>query len=292
MLTENLNVLKTDITYLVNGRRKCKIDDGFGEALRIYNESDVNYKMPLCVKRDIQPATYKHDDTTVIAFSGGKLSLACAIRYKDVGKKIVLVHIAEPGKDVSRIQKIADMLDVPLYIEYEHLKPTHFKGMQIALKTLLYAIDKGYSPRIVYGYFDSASIYNNDVSDWMNCVEFMGTFKNVAQKYIDGFTLLNPIPNYSIMWDEILKHKAYIPYIEYSNNIDRRVFENIMMDYRLTEADKAAYFKNLHYLKNLSNRRKQENLVSLNELWNEYFFYRIENSVFYKDLMEKSFSSI
>ena len=272
----------------MNGRRKCKIDEGFGEALRIYNESDVNYKMPLCVKRNIQPATYEHDDTTVIAFSGGKLSLACAIRYKDIGKKIVLVHIAEPGKDVSRIQKIADMLDVPLYVEYEHLKNTPFKGMQIAYMTLLHAIGKGYSPRIVYGYFDSASIYDNDMSEWMNCVEYMGTFKKVVQKYVEGFTILNPIPNYSIMWDEILKHRAYIPYIEYSDEIDRRVFENIKMDYRLTEADEVVYFQNLKYLENMYIKRNKVIKVSLNELWNEYFFYRIENSLFYKDLMEKS----
>lgn len=281
-----------DITALLNSSKNIPIDIGFSDACRPFNRDDETYKMPLFIERSVIPCSYEHTDTILVAFSGGKLSLACAFRYKDIGKDIVLMHIAKPGEDVSRIKKISKMLDVPLYIHYENVCEGTYSTMYMLYLVLCHAIDMKYSPKIVYGYFDTASIYNNAREHWKNCTEFIGSFKNVAKKYVDGFTILNPIPNYSVMWDEILKHKAYIPYIEYANNEDRRVFDNIKMDYRVDKEDKATYLKNFSILTTSYKRKKKASQASIYEIWNNYFFYRIENSICYKELMEKSVSSI
>jgi len=269
------------------------IDIGLSGACREYNKRFAGYIMPTFAKREVEQIHYEPSDTMVICFSGGKVSLSCALRYKDIGKNIILFHVAGPFKNTDNVQKMADMLDVPLVVhETMDSQKSPFSGMMILNAALEYAVGHQYSPRIVYGYFGGASIYNNDECDWANCSEFLESYKETAQRYVDGFTILNPMPNYSVMWDEILKHRAYIPYIEDKDVTDRRIFENIKMDYRLEHPNKNTYFKNLHYLKNMYNRKHTENLASMNELWNEYFFYRIENSMYYKDLMEKSFSSI
>ena len=228
----------------------------------------------------------------VILFSGGKLSLACALMYKNIGKDIALFHVCPDDEPEFRIKKIAEMLQAPLYTLKQNFPTTPFVGARILQAGLEYAVDNGYSPRLVYGYFDLASAEYNSSKDWANCNEFISSYKNVAKKYIDGFTILNPIPNYAIMWDELLKHKAYIPYIEYSNETDRRLFENIKMDYRLDESDCSRYMHNFRYFIKLYKKTKNKNRAALNDVWNEYFFYRIENSLFYKELMEKFVSTI
>ena len=289
-----LKELEEDIQYLKKpSKRKRPIDIGFSSACREFNKRELDYRMPVFCERDIEKLHYNSSDTLVIAFSGGKLSLACALMYKDIGKDIVLFQVAQPLEDVSRSQKISEMLNVPLVIHKTsgNLDNPYY-GMQILHYALEYAVGHQYSPKIVYGYFDSASIENNDRKDWANCAEFIQAYKETAQKYVDGFTILNPVPNYSIMWDEILKHKAYIPYVKYKNEIDRRVFENIRMDYRIDEANKDAYLRNFQYLYKQYEKKQKTSQASLNDVWNEYFFYRIENSLFYKELMEKFVSSI
>ena len=280
----------------IKGKSKRQVDIGFSSACRELNKRYLEYSMPSFIDRPVQKFHYESQDVMVVAFSGGKLSLACALRYKDIGKNIVLFHMTHHlEKEDSRISKIAEMLQVPLVIqEYTPFDAINgpFMSMRIVHSALEYAVGHKYSPRIVYGYFDEASIENNEEKDWANCTEFIDAYKNTIQKYVDGFTILNPIPNYSIMWDEILKHKSYIPYIRYDNMVDQRVFENIMMDYNLDNADKRQYLRNIKYLISLYKRKKNVDQVTLNEVWNEYFFYRIEQSIFYEELMENFISTI
>ena len=247
--------------------------------------------MPAFEDRNIQPLHYNHSDKMVICFSGGKLSLACALMYKDIGKDIILYNVYESNADYERMNHISEMMNVPLYISHTKIPNTSYAGAHIIYDAMCHAIACGYSPRIVYGYFDNALVENNEEKDWMNCKEFIQAYKNVAQKYVDGFSILNPVPNYSVMWDEILKHKQYMPYIQIKDKTDDKVFSNIKMDYRIDTPDKSVYLNNFRYLIISYKHRKKANQATLNEIWNEYFFYRIENSLFYKDLMER-YSSI
>lgn len=272
---------------LVRGRKKRPIDISFSSACREFNKRSLDYKMPLFEHREVEKFHYEDDGKLVVAFSGGKLSLACALRYKDIGKDIILFHVASINEDTSRIEKIAQMLNVPLVNHVYNVWCNAFSGIQLLHLTTQYAVGHQHSPKIVYGYFDDALVENNEKEDWANCSEFINSYKEAAEKYIDGFTILNPIPNYSIMWDELLSHKAYLKYLEYKNGIEQKVFENVQMDYRVVEANKSSYMNNFRYLISSYKHRKKDDQATLNEIWNEYFFYRIENSICYKELMEK-----
>lgn len=280
-------MLTEDVESLVRGRKKRPIDISFSTACREFNKRNLDYKMPLFEHREVEKFHYEDDGKLVVAFSGGKLSLACALRYKDIGKDIILFHVASINEDTSRIEKIAQMLNVPLVNHVYNVWYNAFSGIQLLHLATQYAVGHQHSPRIVYGYFDDALVENNEEEDWANCSEFINSYKEAAQKYIDGFTILNPIPNYSIMWDELLSHRAYLKYVKYNDVVDMRVFENIQMDYRVVEANKSSYMNNFRYLISSYKRRKEKNQATLNEIWNEYFFYRIENSICYGELMEK-----
>lgn len=280
-------MLTEDIESLVRGRKSRPIDISFSTACREFNKRSLDYKMPPFESRDVEKFHYEDDGKLVIAFSGGKLSLACAMRYKDIGKDIILFHISSTNADTSNVEKQAKMLNAPLVNHVYNICNNAFSGIHILHLATQYAVGHRHSPKIVYGYFDDALVENNEEKDWANCAEFIGSYKEAAQKYIDGFTILNPIPNYSIMWDELLRHKPYLKYIDYKDTTERRVFENIQMDYRVIEVNKSSYMNNLRYLISSYKRRKEKNQASLNEIWNEYFFYRIENSVCYVELMKK-----
>lgn len=261
------------------------MDDSLLPLCRALNCALPNYYVPDFVEQAVTPLHYEHDDTKVIAFSGGKVSLACALRYKDAGHNIVLFHVKQRGKNVSRIKQIAKKLNVPLYIyDEEELSQTPFSGMMILTLALTYAIGHSYSPKIVFGYFDDASIFNNKANDWAYCREFVLGFRDLARKYVEGVSVLNPIPNYAIMWDELLRHKKYLDYVEYRDDTEALVFQNIRMDYYLDEPNKELYLHNINILKAMKCNKG----LNLNAIWNKYFFYRIEKSRFYMELMELS----
>ena len=55
------------------------------------------------------------------------------------------------------------------------------------------------------------------------------------------------------------------------------------MDYRIDAPNLDLYLSNIEYLKH----KKRAQKASLNDVWNTYFFYRIENSIFYREMMER-----
>lgn len=286
-----LRILKTNVDDLSENylwKKAVVVDPAFIPACRLLNSAYRKYMMPTFIQQVSTPFKYAHDDTKVIAFSGGKVSLACALRYKDIGQKIVLYHIAKTKDDVSRIQQLADMLESPLYIHYESIIHTPFLGMKILQLVTDYAVSHAHDPKVVFGYFDSAITKNNYKYEWSYCNELVECFKQFGQSCIDGYNILNPIPNYAIVWDEILGHKGYLKYLTYKNEEEEKIFQNIRMDYRMDAPDLEIYLSNIEYLKHKRNNAK----ATINELWNKYFFYRIEKSIFYKEMMEKYVSSI
>lgn len=286
-----LKIIRTNVENLTANYKlgnKVVVDPAFLDVCRILNGAHRRYSMPTFIQQVNTPFKYEHDDVKVVAFSGGKVSLACALRYVDIGQKIVLYHVASSGEDVSRIQYIAEMLKAPLYIHHEDISDTPFYGMRILELATEYAVGHAHEPRIVFGYFDEALTSNNYKRDWAYCKEFIDSFKKFGQSCIEGYSVLNPIPNYAIMWDEILGHKSYIQYLDYKDETEERIFQNIRMDYRVDEPDLEKYLCNIEYLKSKGKRKKE----TINELWNKYFFYRIEQSKFYKEMMEKYVSSI
>jgi hypothetical protein len=234
------------------------------------------------------------DNVYVIPFSGGKVSLALALRYKDMGKKIHLFYVENSG--VSRygaesnrkeVIQLANMLDVPLHIEevnYYYFENSLAKHFLILSRALRFAVANGFRSDIVYGTFETAHLSKNDFEKLgMNCVEIISAYSKVIGKYCYGARIVMPLPSYSIVWDELIHHKSYIPYVKCNGFVERRLWYIAQIDHDIVEeTDSSIYMK---YIKELQ-KTLESSPGDINVLWNKYFFYRIEKSKHYQELMK------
>lgn len=255
-----------------------------------YLLQNYNRKPPKLEPKNITPIEYKSTDLKVIAFSGGATSLACAMRYVDAGYPIILFHVSYPGEDLSAIKEMSEMLGVPLYVcEIDYFsrtnKPTD--SAVIIKEAVKYILSEGFSHTLIYGYFDSNSIYDVNRDEACHCKEFINCYRNLVRRLIPDFDIINPLPNKAIVWDELIRHKAYIRLLRASNVQEHRILENTKMDFRLEEAVSSIYMRNFKLLSQAYIRKKGRTGTVI-EVWNEFFNYRIETSKFYAELMKSS----
>lgn len=212
----NLKLLKNDLDILSKLTTGI-IDSGFMPLCRIFNSVFYNYAVPEFEEREITPFKYEHNDTAIVLFSGGKVSLAVALRLRDMHKNVVLLHFTgNNAEKEAQIECLMRELKLPYIIsdKLPHSKSVIMKGIlmiQVAMET---AFKEGYSPVVYTGMFDYASIYNNNQKDWKYCNEVISVYTNILKRYIDGAKVLNIMPNYNVAEDEILKHKRIKEFIQ------------------------------------------------------------------------------
>lgn len=269
------------------------IDIVYQPICRIASMYDGEFKMPRFVKRVLPQKTYYHGTTKVLPFSGGKVSLAIALRYRNIGENLHLfyVHnnIKKYGVDdgLERVKKLAEMLDMPLHVEevdYKYFEYSVMKNGLIISRALKFAVENVYSPEILYGTFDTAFLSNNDYEkEGMNCVEIMSAYKDVMKKHLFDSRLITPYPAYSMVWDELIRNRRFIPYVKCEGAIENRIWYIAQVDHNLLEEENPSIY--MKYIKDLQKSLKSK-AGDIIVLWNRYFFYRIEKSKHYQELME------
>lgn len=193
------------------------IDSGFMPLCRIFNSVFYNYPVPEFEEREITPFKYEHDDTAIVLFSGGKVSLAVALRLRDMHKNVVLIHFTDSDTDKeAKVERLMEELKLPYIIldKLPYSKSAMMKGILMIQTAMETALREGYSPIVYTGMFDFASIYNNNQRDWKYCNEVINVYTNILKRYIDGAKVLNIMPNYAVAEDEILKHKRIKEFVQ------------------------------------------------------------------------------
>jgi hypothetical protein len=253
-----------------------------------------NFKVPTFVERAVPSIDSNKEGPKIVAFSGGKVSLACALRLKDKGEDVILVHVknSEDSDDGRvRCETLAKKINLPIIvlpIDYPKFDDSPVKYMLMLNHLLEYAVDNGCQTNIIFGTFDGASILYNSINEWPNCVEFMDAYKNLIRHAMFEFNVACPMPSYNIVWDELLKHKNFIHYISSDNDVDEMMLYIAKVDHNLLEEiDTSIYMK---YINKLKNRFQDDTGMSLTavSMWNRFFFYRIEKSKHYQELMKLS----
>ena len=89
------------------------------DIINYYGDCDFN---PFYYDAHYEPIDVPHNDNAVIlAFSGGKDSIASAIKYKNEGYNVFLYHLKHINRSLSdefiMAQESAKLLDMPLYID-------------------------------------------------------------------------------------------------------------------------------------------------------------------------------
>lgn len=290
--TETLNTYVNKKNY--NHIKRPAVDIEFQPLSRLISQYDSEYKAPRFIDRVVPRTRFTKKEMIIIPFSGGKVSLALAIRYKDMGKPVHLFHVCNDGisrygaeNNLEEVEKQAKLLGLPLHVEhtaYFNFETTVMKHLLIICNALRFSVQQGYTPNIVYGTFQTAHLANNDYrKDGMNCIEVISLYTKIAMKFNPYTRIIMPFPSYAMVWDELINHKKFIPYVKCNGAIERRIWYIATVDHNLQEeTDTSLYMKYIKELEKYLDCRTGD----INTLWNKYFFYRIEKSKHYQELMK------
>ena len=176
-------------------------DRAFEGLQGIFNKyGEQNYRFNFIDKHfDELPLETYPEKTVIIAFSGGKDSVAATLKYKDAGYKIYLYHLrglktCTYPNEWKSAKELANYLGLPLIIEDIQLSgklefPEHpLKNIIIANNMLQYGIKNHIGTSIAFGnymstYLDGTSFYYSGD----DCIDMYEAYESIMGKYIPDF---------------------------------------------------------------------------------------------------------
>lgn len=154
-----------------------------------------------------QHTIVNQSNNIVVCFSGGKDSVATAIKYKKQGYNVYLYHVRGINgvytDEYIRAEEIAKYLDLPLYVEKIKLngKNTYLehplKNQVVCSLALNYSIDNNLGTCIAFGDFTSDTIKDGLFDrNWSDTKEMWDAYVEYIKTYLPTFELKIPFNNY------------------------------------------------------------------------------------------------
>ena len=262
--------------------------------------------------------------TVVLAFSGGKDSLAATLKYMECGYKIYLYHLrglkaTTYPDEWKSAQELAQKLNLPLIIEDIKFSgklefPEHpLKNIIIANNMLQWCIRNGIGAEIAFGnyestYLDSTAFYY--AGD--DCIDMYDAYENIMNEVMPDLIVGIALDNLNDTLETIAKHKEYLPFCqsclgahrfrEYNRKhvLDKYgvqlmphrcgvcwkcALEYIYMaDHNVLEYNEEYYKHCLDVLKKANKRENKIEFTTIENLWDIYFSYDIKQSK-YADIL-------
>ena len=174
------------------------------DTLEIGLKEQHVYNYILTKKQDL---VVNKTNNVVVCFSGGKDSVATAIKYKKLGYNVYLYHVRGINgvytDEYIRAEEIAKYLNLPLYIEKIKLngKNTYLehplKNQVVCSLALNYSISNNIGTCIAFGDFTS-DIIDEGLFDrnWSDTKEMWDSYVEYIKTYIPSFELNIPFKNY------------------------------------------------------------------------------------------------
>lgn len=295
-------------------------DKAFESLQGIFNKyGNQNYRFEFIDKHYTKLDLPKYDDKTVIiAFSGGKDSLAATLKYMECDYKIYLYHLrglkaSTYPDEWKSAQELADKLNLPLIIEDIEFSgrlefPEHpLKNILIANYMLQWGIRNNVGTNIAFGNYDtsyldgSAFYYNGD-----DCIDMYEEYEKIMGNVIPDFLVGIALDNLNDTLETVARHKEYLPlcqsclgahrFREYnrSNTMHKYniklmpkrcgvcwkcALEYIYMtDHNVLEYNEEYYRHCVDVLKKANKRENKIEFTTIENLWTTYFSYDIKQS--------------
>ena len=151
-------------------------------------------------KRDYPEIEPINPHNIILTFSGGKDSIASAIKYKRMGYNVYLYHMRHINPSLSDewqcAQKLADMLELPIYFDDIRFKGYHcwtehpMKNMLIANGALSYGIREGITTHIAFGNYISSYLEDNVFERCAgDCMDMWEAYNEIIQRCIPDFEM-------------------------------------------------------------------------------------------------------
>lgn len=299
-------------------------DTSFNTLIEEFNtRASTNYA-PTLIEREYEQIEPIHNNNIIVCFSGGKDSVACAMKYKEAGYNVYLYHMKHINASLSDEWKFAEecakLLDAPLYIDDVKLLGHHdwmehpMKNMIIACGAIEYGLREHITTDIAFGNYTS-SVLDDNVFDRCagDCMDMWDSFNVIVQRVIPDFkmhanlesmgeTLQIVTPNTQMLNNSVsclCRHSLRDyrhQWVKDKFNIDlpknrcgscyKCCVEYIYMaDHDLIEFSADYYRYCFNQLYKVANAEDTIVFTALG-VWDSYFLYPVTESKLYQDIMD------
>ena len=179
---------------------KQRYDTSFEMLIEIFESFSHRKWSTEYEQRDYPTIEPINNKNIILTFSGGKDSVASAMKYKQQGYNVYLYHMRHINPSFSDewkcAQKLADMLELPIYFDDIHFSGYHcwtehpMKNMLIANGALSYGIREGITTRIAFGNYTTSFLDDNPFDRCAgDCMEMWWAYNEIIQRCISDFAV-------------------------------------------------------------------------------------------------------
>ena len=281
------------------------------------------YRHILFEDKNITHINVPESNNMIVCISGGKDSVALAKYYMDEGYNVYLYHMHGINKvypdEVEAVKRVAEYLNLPLYIENVTLKGTQdfvehpMKNYIIANGAIHYAIREHLGINIAFGNFNESYLVDNDFAVCAgDCMDMWYAYEKIIRRYLPQFTINIPFKNNQDTIDIIENDPELLglcvscmsPY-RFRQHWKKRTEDKYGVyllpnrcgccwkcaseyitytDLQILDLNVKYYVHCLEILYNTKVKESNIKTWSLEDIWSEYFFYPMSKSRAYKEL--------
>lgn len=175
-------------------------DSSFEGLINTFNEYTGNTWRVKYTDREYKPIKPIENNNLILAFSGGKDSIASALKFKRKGYNIHLYHLKHINPSFSDewkcAERIANILEMPIYFDDISLKGHHMymehpmKNMLIANGALSYGVREGITTNIAFGNYTNSFLSDNPFDRCAgDCINMWYLYEDIIDKIIPDFSI-------------------------------------------------------------------------------------------------------
>lgn len=301
---------------------KSVYDESFKDLVDTFREWGKENWQVEYHKKDYPALTPIENNNIILAFSGGKDSIASALRYKEQGYNVYLYHLRHINPSFADewqcAQDSANMLGLPIFFDDVRFMGYHkwtehpMKNMLIANGALSYGIREGITTDIAFGNY-TTSYLDDNVFDRCagDCSDMWETYEAIIQRVLPDFMIQMNLDNMGDTLDAISDRKDLLnaslsclcrhSLREYRKNWVKTKFGIDLFKRRcgscykccveyiyMTDHNKMPYSEDYYkYCMGQLYRVARVEKIQLQEvsdLWDNYFMYDISESHITEDL--------
>lgn len=291
----------------------------FNDLIKLFTNysSSFNYLKATSNTEVYKPKLPKYNSKNmIVCFSGGKDSATTALHYKKLGYSVYLYHLKNINKaypkEYENAEKLAQQLDMPLYIEEITLSGNHIytehpmKNIIIANSALQFGIRNNISIKIAFGNYYTALLKDNKFNICAgDCRDMWVIYERIIQHIIPKFKMYIPLRNIKTTLKSLETHKYLLSnccscispyrYRNYWKAQNESKYNITLPKNRCGNCWKCAveyiyytdnniweyneeYYKHCLRVLYKNNIKEEKIIYSIYGLWNDYLFYPIKKS--------------